>query len=203
MPDPNKIEGGRWDTAIRKLFNLKGAGSTSARISDDISPTFNFPFRAEDDFLLNEKLFWAPARSGLTVGQNPRCILTNVSNNALLIIEKVVFQVAGGGIPYFGILSGTVPFIAAIPIFARDGRINALGADVGSGNARMQEGTLVGAPIPIVVRFLTTDSLQQIDNFNLVLEPGDSFFFTNGTTNTLTQWTLWWREHLMEPGEFA
>lgn len=202
MPDPNKIEGGRWDSLLRKIFNLKGAGATSARISDDISPTFNFPFREEDEFLLNEKLFWAPARSSASANFNPRCIITNTSENTLLIINRVTFAVSGGGIPYFGASTGPVPFLAAVPVYSRDSRITGLDTDVGFGNARVQEQEIIPAPTPIMLRLLSTPEFQSLD-LGLILGPADSLFFTNATVNTLTQCTFFWREHLMEPGEFA
>lgn len=202
MPDPNKIEGGRWDRVLRSKFNLKGYGSTAARISDDISPTFNFPFELEDQFLLEEKLLVAEGSSGPTAAQNPRVIVTNVSDNSLLILEKIIFTGTVGGNPYFGFTSAIVPFIAAIPVFTRDGRWGPLQTNVGAGNARFQSGTLVGAPTPRIVRF----SNASIDNVffpNLVLAPGDSAFMTNATVATFLIATFFWREHTMEPSEGA
>lgn len=202
MPDPNKIEGGRWDRVLRSLFNLKGAGSTAARISDDISPTFNFPFRAEDDFLLGEKHRWAVCKSNAAGLDNPRCILTNVSVDTLLIVDKILFNFSGTGAPYIGTTSAVVPFVAAVPIYPRDGRQGALQTDIGVGTARVQEAPLVGAPTPANMWFLTGADLQVMTDI-VVLAPGDSIFYTNGTVATFCQCTFFWREHVMEPGERA
>ena len=202
MPDPNKIEGGRWDRVLRSKFNLKGAGSTSARISDDISPTFSFPYRIEDDFLIGDRLLVGRMSSGAVAAQNPRCILTNGSDNKLLILERIQFAFGAGGSPYFGTSSAVQPFIADVPVFLRDGRWGPLQGDVGSGASRLQEATLVGAPTPIIQTFFTSDSFQVYEP-QVVLEPNDHAFLTNATVNTLINATFYWREHLMEPSEVA
>jgi len=202
MPDPNKIEGGRWDRVLRGRFNLKGAGPTAARISDDISPTFNFPYQSEDAFLVGDKLMMARGVSGPNAGQNARIILTNSSDNILVILEKIVMEHGTGGQPYFGVTSVVVPFVAAQAIYFRDGRFGAMGVDVGIGNVRFQDLALVGAPVPVVQDFSANDIVPQYFP-DVILAPGDSAFVTNATTNTTTLATFYWREHLMEPSEVA
>jgi len=204
MPDPNKIEGGRWDRVLRSIFNLKGAGSTAARIAEDISATFNFPYRPEHDFLIGEKLMWGRGVSSAGAAQNPRIILTNSSDNKLTIIEGFTLDIAGGGVPYCGMTSGIIPFIADVPVFVRDGRYGDLQTDQGSGAARLQDGPLIGAPTPVLQSFTNTAvGYSGRFDFTAILSPGDSFFLTNATLNSLIVATIYWREHLMEPTEVA
>lgn len=203
MPtDANKISGGRWDRVLRSKFGLKGIGPTSARISDDISPTYNFPFYPEDNFLIGDKLMWARGVSVGDVAKNPRLILTNISTNKLLIMERLMADHAGSGFMYMGATSAIVPFVVATPTYSRDGRWGALETDQGGGAARFQDATLVGAPLPIIQSFSVPQ--EELDfKLTVVLAPGDSFFLTNGTVNTTVIGTFWWREHVMEETERA
>jgi len=202
MPDPNKIEGGRWDRVLRSIFSLKGAGPTAARLSDDISPTFNFPWKLEDEYLIGDRLMWARGVSVGAAGTNPRIILTNGSDNHLIIVERIMFDATGGGFAYIGAQSVPTPFIADKATFVRDGRWNPLEIDTGSGVGRFQDGDLIGAPTPILQSFTTAQAARPFD-INLVLQPNDHFFLTNATINTTLIATFYWREHLLEPSESA
>jgi len=202
MPDPNKIEGGRWDRVLRSKFNLKGSGSTSARIAEDISPTFSFPYRLEDDYLIGDRLMFARGVSVALAGENPRVLLKNGSDNKLIILEKIIISPVAGGRLYFGMSSGAVPFIADIPVFVRDGRWGTLGVDVGIGTSRFQEAAVVGAPTPELQSFAQTSG--ELEYFpNVVLTPNDNAFLSNATVGTIVVSTWYWREHLMEPSEVA
>lgn len=204
MPDPNKIEGGRWDRVLRSVFNLKGAGSTSSRIAEDISPTFNFPYRPEHDFLIGDRLLWGRMVSPADAGRNPRCMLTNTSDNKLLILERISLAVGAGGAPYAGVTSAQQPFLASVPVFDREGRWGDLDTDIGLGSSRLTEDTFVGAPTPVIQGFSTISSglLFTLD-LTVVLKPLDHFFVTNATVQTAITCTFYWRERLMEPSEVA
>lgn len=202
MPDPNKIEGGRWDRFLRSKFNLKGYGSTAARIADDISPVISFPFRLEDDYLIEERISVAPGSSGPTVAENPRIILTNDGGDSLLIIERIVYDTSGGGSPYWGFSSAIQPFIADFSVFAREGRWGPMQTNVGAGTARLQLNSLVGAPTPLIQK-LGVNVTDRDSVVGVVLGPNDHFFITNATTNSFIRATIYWREHFMEPAERA
>lgn len=202
MPDPNKIEGGKWDRVLRGIFNLKGAGATSARISDDISPTFNFPYRSEHDFLIGDKLLFAEGSSGPVALENPRIILTNAGENTLLILDKIIFSGAAGGNPFFGVSSAAQPFVAATLIQVRDGQWGPMQTDVGSGSSRFQDATLVGAPTPRGVRF-GVDIKDHVFFPNVILAPNDHAFMSNATVASFLIATFFWREHKMEPTQVA
>lgn len=202
MPDPNKIEGGRWDRVLRGIFNLKGAGPTSARISDDISPTFNFPYRPEHDFLIGDQLLVGRMSSGPMANNNPRCILTNTSTNKLLIVDKAYISTDVNGTHFFGWTSAIIPFVAAIPVLGRDGRWLPLQQDRGGGASRLQEAPVGVLPTPRLVDVITNTNFQLFE-VNLVLAPGDSFFSTGTVQNSSQQAVFFWREHTMEPSEVA
>lgn len=203
MPDPNKIEGGRWDRLYRSVFNLKGAGSTSSRIAEDISPTFNLPFNHEHQYLLGEKLLWTRFVSVGTVALKARCILSNVSENKLLITEFLTFSITTGGIPYLGAASDTQPFVAVIPIFPRDGRWGDLEVDQGLGTSQAQEAAVAVAPLPIIQTLEAAPGIVHTVGITLVLRPGDHFFLADAVFNHTLAATLFWREHIMEPTENA
>lgn len=208
MPDPNKIEGGRWDRALRGLFNLKGAGSTSARISDDISPTFNFPWRLEDDFMVDERLMWGATRIGALAANFPRCNLTNVSTDQLVILEQVFIEDAGFN-TFLQVEGGVIPAFTEQAKLPRDTRWGDGDVDLGIGVVNLMAGRAVAAhtqtnPIlsfpPFQSNSITGDRYYPL---NIVLAPGQHAVIFSVTSNEALEITWWWREHKTEPGELA
>jgi len=204
MPDPNKIEGGRWDRVLRSIFNLKGAGSTAARVAEDISATFNFPYRPEHDYLIGDRLMVGQGNSGPTAGQNSQIILTNDSDNKLIIVERFTLRTDLGGIVSMGATSAPVGFLADIAVFTRDGRWGPLEQDQGAGTSRLQETPFIGFPTPTFEEYdLGTQTGPLSVDATIVLKPNDHFFLFRATVNVNLRATIWWREHLMEPSEVA
>jgi len=206
MPDPNKIEGGRWDRVLRALFNLKGSGPTAARISDDISPTFPFPWRLEDEFLMDERLMWGRAVTGTVAGQFPRINLTNASENMLVIVEKVVIERVGSD-AFIQVQSGVIPALTERAKLVRDTRYADGDFDTGIGVVNFQGGTTAAVhtitnlvmSLPPFVR--TTVTGNRVVELGVVLVPGQHFIILGTAAATDLEMTLFWREHKAEPGE--
>lgn len=203
MPDPNKIEGGRWDRLLRSVFNLKGAGSTSARIAEDISPTFNFPYRTEHEYLVGDRILWGRCQSVGTAGLRARVLLTNNSQNKEIITDFFSLSVTTGAFPYIGASSAPQPFVAAVPIFPRDGRWGPLETDIGLGTSQLQEAPVAVAPLPVIMTLPVSVGVVSFHSVNVVLQPGDHIFIADVLVNHTFTVTWFWREHTMEPSEIA
>lgn len=206
MPDPNKIEGGRWDRVLRSLFNLKGQGSTSARISDDISPTFNFPWRIEDDFLLSEKRMLGRVTTLAAGALLPYHAITNISPNHLVIVEGVWTEEVP--LNTFSRLVGVpIPFTASFEKLPRDTRWGAGDVDQGGGVVTLQGGN-VGAQVGAIFNRLIAptfvggaDSALRWNELNFVLTENNHVVIQSFTANVNMAMTWLWREHVVEPGE--
>jgi len=208
MPDPNKIEGGRWDRVLRALYNLKGQGATSARISDDISPTFNFPWRLEEEFLFGERLMWGRSTTSAVAAQFGTHSLTNTSDTVLIELESITMET----IPvdtFFQVQGGVIPAFATRAATPRDTRWGDGNVDIGAGTADLRNGNAAAAhaasnPVllfPPVTR--ATVTMDKTIPINIVLTPGQHAVLFSLTANSVMEAVWRWREHRTEPGELA
>lgn len=206
MPDPNKIEGGRWDRLLRAVFNLKGSGPTAARISDDISPTFNFPFRQEDEFLVDERRCWGLATAIPPAGGFARISLTNSSDNQLVIVEKL-WVIAAANNTFVQVQGGVIPALTETAKLPRDTRYGDGDVDLGIGVVNYMVGGTA-------VVHGSTNAIQQVPHFTdvtltgnrtvpmgVVLVPGQHFIVFCDLADAFLQMNVFWREHKAEPGE--
>jgi len=206
MPDPNKIEGGRWDRVLRNLFNLKGYGSTAARIADDISPTFNFPWRLEDEFLLDERLCWGRASAVAPAANFPMISLTNASDNQLVIVEKL-WIIAAANNTFIQVQGGVIPNLPEQAKLPRDTRYGNGDVDLGVGVVNYQAGftAVVHASTNVIqtVPYFADTTLTGFREVpcGVVLVPGQHFIVFSDLANSFIQLNTFWREHKAEPGE--
>lgn len=95
---PASIEGGRWDTWLRRFFSLK-TDSISPEVSDFVQPTIQIPQGAEAAFLLRDKLVMGRAATAGVAAQFSRIVLENpVDSGSICVVEKIYIDSAGSNV---------------------------------------------------------------------------------------------------------
>lgn len=196
----NSIQGGRWDTFLRRLFSIK-QGQISPSIAGDITPIMVVQeFQPELHFLRGERLY---AVTDTLPGSGGGTFNTLQLENPLgsgLLITILGYSVFAGATDrtWDSFITPAVALAGAADPIARDSRLDAIrpGADPTTGAA--------AAAITVTRRtgnYTNLAGTSHIQTVPHILLPGLAFAIQVRTATQSGDFYIFWRERVFEPSE--
>lgn len=199
----NQIQGGRWDTLLRRLLPIKDRSIAPIMASELVGQVVVQEWEPELFALRNEHLAIGQAAGGAVAAEFSHCKLRNpVDSGTLLILEEIWVRTSANLIVELAQVSGvaTVGFTDQVTAF-RDLRLGGTplaGTTVGQ-VSRDTSVALAGGTGTGRFAVLTADS--KMLKLVQVLPPNSELIIRGLTVNVALQCTFLWRERGAEPSE--
>ena len=198
----NQIQGGRWDTFLRRLLPIKDRSIAPIMASELVGYITVQEWSPEFYMLRDEKMAIGLANQGAVAAEFAHCKIRNpdLSGN-LVILEQIWINpsansdilIAREGIELAGFAQAATAFRDS-----RAGQAVAIGETVAQVSTNSDAAALGGAGITRL-SVNAIDSLQL--KFPMVLEPGTGLIVREITVNIALRVTFVWRERVAEPSE--
>ncbi len=194
-----RVQTGRYDGFIRRLFSIKGGGSLLAETLGDAFPVLQLEGGPIELYkLAGMAVGIGGGQSVSPVGQTVGGQLFNAANSGkIVIVTTARFSIGATQIVRLGVTA--VPLAIAFGGRERDTREGVLQRTVGTvrhGNnpAVPTDGIFFQVSAGVTFTFEDSDGLA-------VLAPGTGLTLTSVNTNQTLNSAFWWRERLAEPSE--
>lgn len=202
---PSSIEGGRWDTWLRRKFSIK-SDAIAPELSDFVQPVISIPGGLEDEFLISTKAVFGNASAPAVAGRFSRIILTNPADSGhLVIVEGFTCAVLSGVLNIHHHRNLTVGVTGSASVRIRDTR---WGEPVLSPvTASFLQGDVAPGLTNPAWALTATNMLNLWYPMPVVLASPDNnsshFVMESTTVNSSLNCSLMWREVIVEPSWFA
>jgi len=200
----SEIQGGRWDTGLRRLFNIKGP-SVAPSLGPEIQPiTIAQPWVAENEYLLRNRLCVGYGNKAATVGEYSAVQLENpAGSNTILVVSQVWHLASGAGSFFINMLAGAHTLSVSNGAKAIDTRWKGYdGPSIDESVGQVWSGSTVAVQGSTIVAYRTTANATARMLVDFVLDPGGCLLVTASAVNVgVDGVSFWWRERSIEPSE--
>lgn len=197
----NKIQGGRWDEYLRRLFPIKERSIAPTIAPELVGQIMVQEFEDELLFLRDERLYWGFSDATQVAGQFSFGQLINVSTNKLVIVESCRAEAN----QVIEVRLGNIALGNPATVGGLDTR-NGLTLAAGRTAAELRFGTSAGISGTQVCR-LEHQNLLSYEILprgrTCILAPGHGLIIWNVTIQNDLSCNWAWRERLATPAELA
>lgn len=200
-----EIQGGRWDTLLRRLFPVKGP-SIAPAIAPEIIPTVEVqPYFPEIHYLMRDRICQHGVNSTQAAANYTALQLENIATDHIIIIERVLVASDNAGLVYLGISTSGHTCGNAHNASPRDTRWPGGGVApaVGWTIGRLFSGP-IAAPLtsPTWVTRVQAGAPFVLVDHPIVLAPQHTLEVYHLTQNVALTASFAWRERVLEQSEY-
>lgn len=200
----NQIQGGRWDTFLRRLLPIKDRSIAPILASELVGQVVVQEWEPEFYKLRDENLCFGMAQRAAVAAEFSHVKIRNPDlSGSMVILEQIWVRLSAAGI--IDMATGGVElagFTAAATAFRdlRSGVLTAGGVTVAELSSDTNVGALGGTSVARAA--LGTNEIVQL-KFPVILPPATEFIIRAFTANVTMNVTILWRERGAEPSELA
>lgn len=199
----NQIQGGRWDTFLRRLFPIKDRSVAPVMASELVGQVMVQEWSTELYKLRGDNLAVALASRSAVAAEFAHVNIRNPNDSGNLVIIEQIWVATSSNMLISMAREGTSLVVGFSPVAtsfrdSRSGTATAIGETVATVNTLSDAAGLGGTGVAVFPVLATT--LTQLD-FPLVLAPGSGLILRGNTVNITLRCCFIWRERVAEPSE--